>query len=217
MTVKQVERHAPKLFGVAAHFYAHLVRELPWGMMVLHLRNPEGESTWDLVAANRRAKSLLGGSFHKHLRIPKASRDELPDQPIELAGLIRGALDQGRAKPLGYVVERANLQRPEIYSAHALPLEENCVAIVLHDVSRDARAKRDQTGAEARLDEICRSARAILWTADAATLEFRCVTSGARSILGYWAERWYREPNFWRKHAHPDDWELIESHCARTA
>ena len=217
MTARRPPTKVPKLSSAAVHFYEQMVRELPWGMTVLHLRNPKLESTWTLIAANARAKRLLGGKFSKHLKLPVSSDGELAKPTVDIARAIRAAMDQGRAKLLGHVVERKRLEPVEVYAAHALPLAQNCVAIVLHDVSRDARAKRDQTGAEARLDQICRSARAIMWTANPATLEFTHVTPEARSILGYWVERWCREPNFWRSHLHPDDWELVQSRCSQTA
>jgi PAS domain S-box-containing protein len=207
----------PEIPSAAVDFYAQMVREFPWGMFVLHLRDPERTSTWRQVAANSRAKRLLGSDFTERLKLPISSEGELADRPIDIAAAIRYVLEQRRARPLGHVTGGAKNQPPEIYAVHALPLEQNCVAVVLYDVSKDVRARRDQTGAKARLNQICRSARAILWTADPETLEFTSVTPEARSILGYWVERWSSEPNFWHNHAHPDDWELIQSHCLQTA
>jgi PAS domain S-box-containing protein len=217
MKAEAAEINAPKLSPAAINFYAQMVRELPWGMSVLHLRSPARQSTWTLVAANALATRLLGGDFHERLKLPISNDGELAEQLIDVAGAMRAALDQRRARSLGHVTERVGFQPAEIYAVHALPLEQNCVAIELHNVSKEVRARRDQTGAEARLAQICRSARAILWSADPDTLEFTSVTPEARSILGYWVERWHSEPNFWRNHAHPDDWELIQSRCGRTA
>lgn len=217
MTAKPAKVDTPKLSPAAVNFYAQMVRALPWGMTVLHLRNSAHESTWTMVAANARAKRLLGSNFDQRLKLPILKEGKLAEQPIDVAGAIQAALDQRRAKLLGHIAERMGHQPTEIYAVHALPVEHNCVAIVLHDVSSDVRPRRDQRGAEARLGQICRAARAIVWTADPETFEFQSVTPEARTILGYWIERWRSEPDFWRNHVHPDDWEMIRSRCSETA
>lgn len=217
MAAKPARSAPPKLSPATADFYAQMVRALPWGMTVLHVRNSARGPIWTKVAANARAKRLLGSNFDKRLELPILREGKLSEQPIDVAGAIRDALDQGRGKLLGHIAERMGNQPTEIYAVHALPLGRSCVAVVLHDVSRDARARRDQKGAEARLEQICRAARAIQWTADSETLEFKSVTPEARTILGYWIERWRSEPDFWRNHAHPDDWETIRSRCSGAA
>ena len=46
---------------------------------------------------------------------------------------------------------------------------------------------------------------AIVWACDAETLRFTSVNQAAERLLGYPAERWVDEPNFWLNHVHPDD------------
>jgi two-component system cell cycle sensor histidine kinase/response regulator CckA len=46
---------------------------------------------------------------------------------------------------------------------------------------------------------------AIVWSADARTLRFTYVNGAAESILGFPAERWIDDPNFWSSHLHPED------------
>lgn len=46
---------------------------------------------------------------------------------------------------------------------------------------------------------------AIAWSASAETFRFTYVNPGAEILLGYPAERWLEEPDFWTKHLHPDD------------
>jgi PAS domain S-box-containing protein len=46
---------------------------------------------------------------------------------------------------------------------------------------------------------------AIAWSASASTFRFTYVNPAAEEILGYPAERWLNEPDFWMKHLHPDD------------
>ncbi|MEA2239394.1 MAG: two-component system, cell cycle sensor histidine kinase and response regulator CckA [Thermoanaerobaculia bacterium] len=46
---------------------------------------------------------------------------------------------------------------------------------------------------------------AIAWSASVATFQFTYVSPAAETILGYPAERWLKEPNFWTEHLHPED------------
>ncbi len=48
---------------------------------------------------------------------------------------------------------------------------------------------------------------AIVWEADAPTLQFTFVSRQAEELLGYSIERWLKDPNFWAKHVHPEDRE----------
>ena len=54
---------------------------------------------------------------------------------------------------------------------------------------------------------------AIIWEADAKTFHFRFVSPQAERILGFPREQWIREPDFWRKHTHPDDVEWCAAFC----
>jgi PAS domain S-box-containing protein len=46
---------------------------------------------------------------------------------------------------------------------------------------------------------------AIAWSACAQTFEFTYINPAAEKLLGYPAQRWLEEPNFWTEHLHPDD------------
>ncbi len=53
----------------------------------------------------------------------------------------------------------------------------------------------------------------IVWEADAQPFRYTFVSSQAERILGYPLEQWLNEPDFWRNHAHPDDFESSPSFC----
>jgi two-component system cell cycle sensor histidine kinase/response regulator CckA len=57
------------------------------------------------------------------------------------------------------------------------------------------------------------SLRGIVWMADAETFRFSYVSPQAEEILGYPAEQWVAEPDFWRAHTHPDDIERASLTC----
>lgn len=46
---------------------------------------------------------------------------------------------------------------------------------------------------------------AIAWSADAQTFRFTYVSPAAEKLLGYPAERWLNEPDFWTEHLHAED------------
>jgi PAS domain S-box-containing protein len=54
---------------------------------------------------------------------------------------------------------------------------------------------------------------AIVWEADAETLQFTFVSSRAEGILGYPVATWLAEPNFWADHIHPEDRERAVTSC----
>ena len=59
--------------------------------------------------------------------------------------------------------------------------------------------------AERHMRDLVESLEAIVWEADAETLEVLFVSEGARKLLGYSPEEWRRTPQFWASHLHPDD------------
>jgi len=61
--------------------------------------------------------------------------------------------------------------------------------------------------------QLINSLDAIIWEADANTFQFRFVSPQAERILGFPPEQWTTEPDFWRKHTHPDDVEWSAAFC----
>jgi two-component system sensor histidine kinase/response regulator len=66
---------------------------------------------------------------------------------------------------------------------------------------------------EEQFREIIDDVEAIVWEADAATLQFTFVNRRAEEILGYSVDDWLSEPNFWVNHIHPDDRERAVATC----
>jgi PAS domain S-box-containing protein len=57
------------------------------------------------------------------------------------------------------------------------------------------------------------SLRGIVWEADAETFQFRFVSSHAESLLGFPREEWLEDPEFWRRHTHPEDVARAAAFC----
>jgi PAS domain S-box-containing protein len=57
--------------------------------------------------------------------------------------------------------------------------------------------------------------QAIVWRADAATLEMRFVSQEAEALLRYPLAAWTEQPSFWKEHIHPEDREWAVALRAR--
>jgi two-component system cell cycle sensor histidine kinase/response regulator CckA len=68
-------------------------------------------------------------------------------------------------------------------------------------------------GGEGLYAYLVESLGGIVWMADGETFRFSYVSPQAGRILGYPAEQWLAEPDFWRAHTHPDDVERAATFC----
>jgi PAS domain S-box-containing protein len=82
-------------------------------------------------------------------------------------------------------------------SAHTNESSENHTSV--------SQAEAAIRQAQRRYEELVDSLEAIVWRAEAATLQTSYVSKRAEAILGYPITRWLREPNFWEAHLHPED------------
>jgi PAS domain S-box-containing protein len=57
------------------------------------------------------------------------------------------------------------------------------------------------------------SLRGIVWEADAETFQFHFVSRHAESLLGFPRQEWLDDPDFWRRHTHPDDVARAAGFC----
>ncbi len=201
----------------AGALYREFVEKFPGGFAVLQLcdsgdaREP---ASWSLVAQNRVAARAVGSDVADFLGL---SIDEHAPSRQNASAVYRSVVVHQRTKRLGFL-RKPDLGGPQhAYSMTAIPLPERCVGIHLEDVTETLKATHERIEAESRLLQICESARAILWTADASSFEFRYVSAEAFGVLGYWVERWQHEHDFLRKHVHPEDWPLVQSTLARVA
>jgi PAS domain S-box-containing protein len=77
------------------------------------------------------------------------------------------------------------------------------------DLEERKHAEEERQKAEVRYGELVESARAIVWRADARTLQTTFVSKQAEEMLGYPIERWVNEPGFWKDRIHPDDRDWV--------
>jgi PAS domain S-box-containing protein len=73
------------------------------------------------------------------------------------------------------------------------------------------KSQADAPESEKHLRDLLESLHAIVWEAEAKTLQFRFVSRRAEEILGYPVERWLKGPDFLVNHLHPDDREKVSA------
>jgi two-component system cell cycle sensor histidine kinase/response regulator CckA len=81
-----------------------------------------------------------------------------------------------------------------------------------HDLSRERQAEEELRASEARYRSLVEGIEAVVWEADARTLDFTFVSPRAVDLLGYPIGEWYRH-GFWVDRLHPDDRERTHAEC----
>jgi two-component system, cell cycle sensor histidine kinase and response regulator CckA len=64
-----------------------------------------------------------------------------------------------------------------------------------------------------KLATLVNSLGGIVWEADGLTFRFTFVSDQAECVLGYPVAQWTSEPDFWKRHTHPDDVQRCTSFC----
>ncbi len=73
---------------------------------------------------------------------------------------------------------------------------------------------RQLEASEQSLRQLVESVQVILWRRGAEHHRFSFINSEAEAVLGYRAQQWLDEPDFWARHIHPEDRVLADSCCA---
>ncbi|NTX60667.1 PAS domain-containing protein [Myxococcus sp. CA051A] len=79
------------------------------------------------------------------------------------------------------------------------------------EVARDALTA-ELSHVRKRYEDFIDSIDGIVWEADAG-FRFTFVSRQAERLLGIPAEEWMRDPDFWARHVHLDDWAAVVSCC----
>lgn len=89
----------------------------------------------------------------------------------------------------------------------------------LYGVTQDITEKRKIAEALGesleKLNSLIQTVDGIVWEADAATFEFTFVSDQVFNILGYTANEWMGDPDFWKDHIYPEDRERAISYCIK--
>lgn len=183
---------------------------------MLRLKELRGEANWELVASNAKAEQIAGDSVEGYLLLP-ISEFPADENPSRLAEMYREVVTTRTPRALGHIRHAAPPAASTMLVASAHPLDSNCIAILFEDVTALNQATLLLLETESLLGQICDSTRAIVWRAEPVTLQFTSVSKEARDVLGFWIERWLSESDFFRKHVHADDWDLVRESCETAA
>ncbi|HEY6328732.1 MAG TPA: PAS domain S-box protein [Blastocatellia bacterium] len=82
-------------------------------------------------------------------------------------------------------------------------------SIIARDITKRKGAEDALRQSQQEYSTLVNSIDGIVWKADASTFAFSFVSSHAERILGYSAQRWLNDPNFWMEHIHPGDRERV--------
>ncbi len=86
---------------------------------------------------------------------------------------------------------------------------------LIRDITDRKRAEEELQRQRELYASLVESTSAILWEGDPETLHFTFVSGEAENLLGYPAERWTGEPDFWVEHIHPEDRDWAPAYCRR--
>jgi signal transduction histidine kinase len=118
-----------RLTSAEVCFYRAFVELQRSAFAVLHLRNPDQPSTWELVACNALARKLFGDSAQDYLHLPtiplavgRAKRDQREG--------LRSAVLSGKPRWLGQIMLSGARRPASVTSVRAYPYPHRCVGIV---------------------------------------------------------------------------------------
>jgi PAS domain S-box-containing protein len=191
----------------AKEFAQDIVDNVPAGLLVLaeDLRILSA-NRWFLETFHLSREEVVGRGLHEIIH---------PEGPPRS---VTGSLDEEggpRDVFLDLPVAGTSEKRPVRISILNIEHEEGGgrLLLVVEDLSESQRLRSVAERSERRLRELIESLDAIVWEADAATLQFTFVSQRAEQLLGYPAAEWLAEPDFWVQHIYPEDREKTLSYC----
>lgn len=141
MTITMAGAEACENVSSMAHFYRELVQRLPFGLAILHLRDPHRTLNWELLAQNPLAERIVGSDLADYLELP-ALAVARKNMPLDIAAAYRGVAWYGRVVRLGHISVPTRATRRETYIVKAYPYPNNCVGVVV-DVCKQKRSEAD--------------------------------------------------------------------------
>jgi PAS domain S-box-containing protein len=137
----------------------------------------------------------------------------VPEDRARVRATVRRAVEEAPSFVLEVRLARADGSVRQIEMRGEVVRDEAGRASTVIGSCQDVTDRREQEAAlrraEAEYRQLVESVQAIVWRADAATLQLRFVSREAEELLGYPLSRWLEEPRFWREHVHPDDRDWV--------
>jgi PAS domain S-box-containing protein len=195
--------------------YRTLVEQIPAVTFIAVLGEGENE-----VYVNPQIETLLGFTQKEWLENPFLWYSQLypDDRPLLYEEFARGCQTGGPFKAECRLIARDGRivwvrgEARLIKDEHGRPLFLQGVAF---DITESKRAqallvREAITTTEQRYRDLVEQVGAIFWEADTVTPGFTFVSRGAERILGFPAERWTEDSDFWLARVHADDRGAVE-------
>jgi PAS domain S-box-containing protein len=198
-------RAAVERLTFALHHYSDLYRFAPVGYVVF-------DDAGSIQEINPAGARLLGAPPARLIRRRFAQFLVLKDVP-RFRQHLRHC--QNRNRPvnteLSVVGKRGAVTAIELLSAPFAPRGQrtNRCRTIIRDITERHQAKQVLRQTRQNYETLVNSVEGIVWEANAHDSQFTFVSRQARRLLGYPAERWLREPTFWKDHLHAKDREWV--------
>jgi PAS domain S-box-containing protein len=82
------------------------------------------------------------------------------------------------------------------------------VIISTEDITAQKESERIIVNSQQRVEDLINSIDGIVWECDAETFKLTFISKKVEDILGYTAEEWAADHEFWENHIHPEDKEM---------
>jgi two-component system cell cycle sensor histidine kinase/response regulator CckA len=189
-----------------------IVDNVPAGLLVLSddLRILS-VNRWFLDEFHLRPEEVVGRGLHEVIR---------PEGPPRSLGGLEDGEGPARDVFLTIPVAGTSEKRPVRINISDIAGEQDSerrLLLVVEDLSESLRLWAAADESERRLRDIVQTLDAIVWEADATTLQFTFVSQRAEDFLGYPIGQWTSEPDFWADHIHPEDRAKTLAYCRREA
>src|SRR5881394_1011096 len=187
------------------HHYKDLYDFAPIGYVVF-------DGTGSIQEINRAAGELLGVK-HGQLIGQRFAQFLSPQDVESFRNHLRRCRTgrRPRCTELSIVAKGGRLIAVELLSAPFARLGKRAVycRTIIRDISERHRAERVLRQTQQNYETLVHSVEGIVWEATAHNSRFTFVSQQASRLLGFPAERWLRNRNFWKNHLHAKDREWV--------
>ncbi len=183
-----------------------IVDNVPAGLLMLtsDLRILSA-NRWFLERFGLKSEEVIGRMVHEVL--------EVKGPPFRVSGASSGSPEPHDVLVEVGVASQEKTQTARITIREAeQEIQGGELVFVVEDLTESERLRATAEASQRRLGDLVQSVDAIVWEADPATGQFTFVSQKTEQILGYPAEEWLQDANFWARHLHPDDRAAVVSH-----